>query len=109
MPEMAEPSHASSPSLAKEILLQVEISFREAVAKPMSPKVPKPSNSDALGSGTVVGVPLTFIPDVVPKEKVAAVMVVLAVIPDPEIINIAPPLRNGLCGLLPAMLPLAFE
>jgi len=35
----------------KETLLQVEISFREAVAKPMSPKVPKPSKSAALGSG----------------------------------------------------------
>ena len=87
----------------------MEISFREAVAKPISPKVPKPSKSDVLGSGTVLGVPLTFIPGVVPKEKVAEVMVVLAVIPDPVITNVATPLRNGLCGLLPAMLPLAFE
>ena len=96
------------PAQPKRLLLQMEISFRVAVAKPMSPKVPKPSKSCVLGSGTL-GVPVTFIPEVVPKEKVAEVMVVPAVIPDPVITNIAPPLRNGLCGLFPAMLPLAFE
>ena len=48
-------------------------------------------------------------PEVVPKENVAEVMVVLEVMPGPVITNVAEPLRNGLCGLLPAMLPLAFE
>ena len=86
-----------------------QISFREAVAKPISPTIPKPSRNCALGSGTARGVPTTLIPEVVPNEKVAEVMVVLEVMSGPVMTNVAEPFRNGLCGLFPAMLPLAFE
>jgi hypothetical protein len=61
--------------------------------------------------GVVVGVfttcPGTFSPATVPKENVAAVTVVSAVMPGTERWKLTAPARNGLWGPLPAMLPLA--
>ena len=48
-------------------------------------------------------------PGSVLNEKVAEVMVVFAVIPDPSIVKVAVWFRNGLCGPLPAMEPSASE
>jgi len=90
----------------KKYLLQAEISFREAVAKPISPKVPKPSMSSALGSG--IEKPLIVCPGVVPKEKKTE-LIVVGLMSGPVMTKVALLKRNGLCALLPAMLPLAFE
>lgn len=51
-----KPRHSKKrqPSAAQEMLRQGKIIFRETMAKPISPKVPKPSNSPELGSGTDV-------------------------------------------------------
>jgi len=54
-----------------------------------------------------VGTPTTLEPAVVPNEKVAAVTVVAAVMVPSVIVNVAVWLRNGLCGPLPAIEPLA--
>jgi hypothetical protein len=48
-------------------------------------------------------------PDVVPKENVAAVIVVAAETFGAVMVNVAARLTNGFCGPFPAIEPLAFE
>jgi hypothetical protein len=69
--------------------------------------VRKSGSAPGSGIGETPGTPATFTPEVVPNENVAPVINVAAVMPAREISNVAVWLRNGLCGPLPAIEPLA--
>jgi hypothetical protein len=74
------------------------------------PTSPLPVSSKEIGSGTAPGgsAPGTLSPASPPNEKIALVTVVSEVTPErPVMWNVALPLRKGLCGLFPAIDPLA--
>jgi hypothetical protein len=66
---------------------------RQHATKPTTP-IPQRDKTRELGSGTIT--PGTLAPVAVPKENVADVTVVSAVIPAPVIVNVADPNRKGL-------------
>ena len=77
--------------------------------------MPVTSISQVLGSGTTWGggvqslmhVPVTLLPSVVPNENMALVIVESVVIPSSAREKVAVPVMKGLCGPFPAILPLA--
>jgi hypothetical protein len=56
--------------------------------------IPHRAKTRELGSGTAT--PPTVTPEVVPKENVADIIVVSAVIPEPVMVNVADSNRKGL-------------
>jgi hypothetical protein len=64
------------------------------IATEATTPIPHKDKTRELGSGTIT--PGTFTPEVVPKENVADVIVVLAVIPAPVMVNVADSNRKGL-------------
>jgi hypothetical protein len=63
--------------------------------------IPLRHETRELASGTATQ--RTVIPEVVPNENVVDVIVVLAVMPDPVMVNVADWSRKGLCGLILAI------
>src|SRR5262245_43720022 len=96
------------PGSVPDIFVLQEVSYCRPIlrARRASPIRPVPSNSMLVGSGTCGGVGPGGVA-VVPNWTTTLLNVELAVTPATDNTNVAVPLRNGLCGLFPAMLPLA--
>ena len=73
-------------------------------AMPPSASNPEPSSANEPGSGTAAA---TFTPGVVPNENTTLPTVVPDVMELFVMVNVADPLRKGLCAPLPAMDPFA--